>query len=149
MFGENIGSLVDISLTLIRLRIYWPTLTIIRCQWSCNRLQYVKLCASSLFFRTYLDVWLLQKKWIDWVRQWFWVESSVLHAAACTAGRSWDFMKHTRVVMLSLCFWRPMCCAAGSLSMTRLWYMAEILIGLPRLLLSTSLSWFGAKSDCL
>ena len=79
MFGENIGSLADISLTLIRLRIHWPTLTIIRCQWSCNRLQYVKLCASSLFFRPYLDVWLLQKKWIDWVRQWFWVESSVLH----------------------------------------------------------------------
>jgi len=81
LFGESIGSLADISLTLIRLRIHWPTLTIIRCQWSCNRLQYVKLCASSLFFRPYLDVWLLHKKWIDWVRQWFWVESSVLHAA--------------------------------------------------------------------
>jgi len=28
--------------------------------------------------------------WIDWVRQWFWVESNVLHASVCTAGRSWD-----------------------------------------------------------
>ena len=52
-----------------------------------------KICASSLSFSSLswcLVAHLLQKKWTDWVWQWFWVESSLLHAVACTAGRSWD-----------------------------------------------------------
>ena len=38
------------TFTMIILRIHWPTLTFIRCWWYYNRLQYLKLCASSLFF---------------------------------------------------------------------------------------------------
>jgi len=66
LFGESIGSSADISLTLIGLRIHWPTLTIIRCWWSCNRLQYLKLCASSLFFSS-LSWHLVALEEMDWL----------------------------------------------------------------------------------
>ena len=54
------------SLTLIRLRIHWPTLTIIRYRWSCNRLQYLKLCASSLSFSS-LSWRLVAPEEMDWL----------------------------------------------------------------------------------
>ena len=66
MFGESIDSSVDISLTLIGMRIHWPTLTIIRCRWFCNRLQYLKLCASSLFFSS-LSWRLVAPEEMDWL----------------------------------------------------------------------------------
>ena len=75
-----------------------------------------KICASSLSFSSLswcLVAHLLQKKWTDWVWQWFWVESSLLHAVACTAGRSWDSKscdlesrENTMVALQCRAFWR-------------------------------------------
>ena len=77
---------------------------------------WLELCASSLSFSSLswcLVAHLLQKKWTDWVLQWFWVESNLLHAAACTVGRSWDSKScdlesraNTTVALLCRAFWR-------------------------------------------